>query len=254
MLATAVEPPAMPETVRILGVPVAALSFAEAALRVRDLIASGGSHQIVLANAHTLNLAWDDPAYRRVLTDATLVLRDGIGLELASRIARRPLQVNFVGTDFVPALLGALGDIRPRVFLYGAAPGTAEGAARALEGRCPGIRIVGTEHGFGDATEVVARVRAARPDVLLVALGNPVQEAWIARHLASLDARVAIGVGALFDFLSGKVRRAPAWVRAARCEWIYRLALEPARMWHRYVVGNPRFLWRVVRSRPWEEV
>ena len=67
-------------------------------------------HQIVLANAHTLNLAWDDPAYRRVLTDATLVLRDGIGLELASRIARRPLQVNFVGTDFVPALLGALGD------------------------------------------------------------------------------------------------------------------------------------------------
>jgi exopolysaccharide biosynthesis WecB/TagA/CpsF family protein len=154
-----------------------------------------------------------------------------------------------VGTDFIPDLLAALGDLRPRVFLYGAAPGIADRAARVLEGRCPGLRVVGTDHGFGDATVVVARVRAARPDVLLVALGNPLQEAWIADHLRSLDARVAIGVGALFDYLSGNVRRAPTWVRTLRCEWLFRLALEPGRLWRRYVLGNPRFLWRVLRSR-----
>jgi exopolysaccharide biosynthesis WecB/TagA/CpsF family protein len=103
--------------------------------------------------------------------------------------------------------------------------------------------------GYVDPYTVAERVRAARPDVLLVALGNPLQECWIDANLAQLDARVAIGVGALFDYLAGRVVRAPRWVRALRGEWLFRLLVEPRRLWRRYVLGNPQFLWRVLRAR-----
>jgi exopolysaccharide biosynthesis WecB/TagA/CpsF family protein len=112
------------------------------------------------------------------------------------------------------------------------------------------VRIVGTEHGYGGADDVVARVREARPDLLLVALGNPRQEQWIAANLDRLNARVAIGVGALFDYLSGNVVRAPRWMLGSmRSEWIFRLLVEPRRLWRRYLLGNPKFLWRLVTTR-----
>ena len=233
---------------RIFDVPIAALTYDEAEQRIRGMITSGRPHQLVLANAHTLNLAFRDPTYRKVLQDASLVLRDGVGVELAARYAGRPLRENFVGTDFVPKLLVSLADLGPRVFLYGAAPGIAAGAAQTLEARCPQLRIVGVEHGYGEDVEVLAGIRAARPDVLLVALGNPQQEDWIARHLDALPVGVAIGVGALFDFLSGNVTRAPLWMRRWRCEWLFRLGVEPRRLFRRYVVGNPKFLWRVATT------
>jgi exopolysaccharide biosynthesis WecB/TagA/CpsF family protein len=233
---------------RVLGVPFSDLSFDEAVQRVREMIATPRAHQVVLANAHTLNLACADPAYRRVLCDAELVLRDGVGIELASKLLGRRLQHNFVGTDFVPGCLRALAPMRPTVFLFGARPGIAARAGRVLEDRCRGIRVVGALDGYGDAPDVVARVRALRPDMVLVALGNPGQERWIASHLDQLQCRVAIGVGALFDYLSGEVRRAPGWVLALRCEWLFRLLREPKRLARRYLVGNPLFLWHFGRS------
>jgi len=153
-----------------------------------------------------------------------------------------------VGTDFVPMLLRALAAPRVGVFLYGARPGVAAEAAPALTRLGPGIDVVGVEDGYGDAEEVVRRVQAARADVLLVALGNPQQEQWIADNLARLHVRVAIGVGALFDFLAERVPRAPQWMRRARLEWVYRLYREPRRLWRRYVIGNAEFLWHVVRA------
>lgn len=234
--------------VSIFGIPFGAVSREEASRCIGEMLAGDGRHQIVLANAHTLNLAYEDAAYRRVLQQATLVLRDGIGVELAARLQRARLADNFVGTDFVPELLAAVGDLRPRVFLYGAAPGVAAIAAHALEARAPGVQVVGTADGYGDAAAVVARIRSAQPDVLLAALGNPRQELWIAEWLPVLDVRVAIGVGALFDYLAGRVPRAPDWVRRMRGEWIFRLAVEPRRLWRRYLLGNVRFLCRAVRA------
>ncbi len=235
-------------TVRIFDVPFGALSYDAAVQRIRRLMSGGGVHQVVLANAHTLNQAYEDPAYRRVLQDAALVLRDGLGVELAARLAGTPLPHNFVGTDFVPQLLCSVADLRPSVFLYGAQPGVAPLAAQVLQARCSSIRIVGAEHGYVERGTVVAQVRAARPDILLVALGNPLQEEWIARHLEEVQARVAIGVGALFDYLTGRVRRAPRWVRSLRCEWLFRLCVEPGRLWRRYLLGNPLFLYRLATS------
>jgi exopolysaccharide biosynthesis WecB/TagA/CpsF family protein len=235
--------------VRILGVPFRGLSHGEAVARIRDLIHSSGSHHVVLANAHTVNVACDWPEYRMVLERASLVLRDGVGVALGARWLGQPLPTNFCGTDFVPALLTSIATERVGIFLYGAAPGVAAAAGRALVARAPRLRIEGVVDGYVDPYTVAERVRAARPDVLLVALGNPLQECWIDANLAQLDARVAIGVGALFDYLAGRVVRAPRWVRALRGEWLFRLLVEPRRLWRRYVLGNPQFLWRVLRAR-----
>src|SRR5262245_1861184 len=142
---------AAPERLWILGVPFADMLFDEAVEQLRELLATRGAKQVVLANAHTLNLATAAPAYRQVLLDAALVLRDGVGIELASLLLGRRLRGNFVGTDFVPRCLGALADMRPRVLLFGARPGVADRAGRVLEERCPGVRIVGALDGYGDA-------------------------------------------------------------------------------------------------------
>ena len=241
-------PSAGRDGVSILGVPFAALHFDEAVERIRAMLHSAASHQVVIANAHTLNFACTHPVYRRVLERASLVLRDGVGVEVAAALHGRRLPHNFVGTDFVPALLERLAQPEVRVFLYGAQPGVAEAAAEALRARCPSIRVTGLQHGYENGAAPVERIRAARPDVLLVALGNPLQEHWIAEHLEQLGVRVAIGVGALFDYLAGRVPRAPGWVRRLRGEWLFRLAVEPRRLWRRYLVGNAQFLWRVVRA------
>jgi exopolysaccharide biosynthesis WecB/TagA/CpsF family protein len=237
------------EIVSIFGVPFSAISYEEALRRVREMLRGRDSHQIVIANAHTLNIAYRDPEYRRTLQQVSLVLRDGAGVELAGVLKGRHFAYNFIGTDFVPRLLG---DLRVGVFLYGSAPGVAAGAARALQERNPALHILGVEHGYADAQEVVARVAAARPDVLLVALGNPLQERWIASNLPRLNARVAVGVGALFDNLAGRVPRAPLWLRRMRCEWIFRLCIQPGRLWRRYLIGNPLFLWRLATT-AWKE-
>lgn len=243
-------PPADAGRALVLDVPFTLCSFAQAVGRIRDMISAGRPHHVVLANAHTLNLGWDDAAYRRVLREADLVLRDGVGVELAVRLAGRDAGHNFVGTDFVPALLEAVAPEEVRVFLFGAEAGVAERAADALRARARNIRVVGSAPGYGAfAPAVVAQVRAARPHVLLVALGNPAQERWIHEHRERLGVPVSIGVGALFDYLAGRVRRAPGWVLRLRAEWLFRLLVEPQRLWRRYVMGNPRFVWRLLRSR-----
>ncbi len=240
---------AAPCRLELLGVSLTLCEFTEAVARIREMIGSGSPHHVVLANVHTLNHACDDPAYRTILQRADLVLRDGVGVEIAAKLRGADPGYNFVGTDFVPDLLVALGPRPVRVFCFGAEPGVAERAASVLEQRAPHVRVVGTAAGFGAFARVATHVRAARPDVLLVALGNPLQEAWLDRHRAMLGVPVAIGVGALFDYLAGRVRRAPHWVQRARGEWLFRLMVEPRRLWRRYVVGNPRFLWRVVATR-----
>jgi exopolysaccharide biosynthesis WecB/TagA/CpsF family protein len=127
-----------------------------------------------------------------------------------------------------------------------------EAAARRLQARFPRHRVVGWHHGYAppeDDATIVARIRAARASLLLVAMGNPRQEIWVDSHLQGTGAPLALCVGAYFDFEAGVVPRAPEWVRAARAEWLFRLAIEPGRLWRRYVVGNPVFLARVLRQR-----
>ncbi len=204
--------------------------------------------KIAFCNAHTANLAWGDPVLRQVLAGFT-VLPDGVGVDLGAKLLHgQAFAANLNGTDLVPALLAA--ESRPlRIALFGARPGIAERAAEVIAKASPQHRVVACSDGFvgkEETTLFLESLRQAPVDMLLVAMGNPVQERWIAQHVTGEHATIAMGVGALFDFLAGEVPRAPLWLRQARLEWLYRLAQEPGRLFRRYVLGNPQFMLRVL--------
>jgi exopolysaccharide biosynthesis WecB/TagA/CpsF family protein len=238
-------------TVEILGIPIARLSPAGALAEIDRIYSHEAPALVAYANAHTLNLAWTDPDYRRVLGIAAIVLNDGAGVGLAARFKGTRFPANLNGSDFNPRILGLAADNGWPVFLLGARPGVAERAATALQQRLRSLNIVGTRDGYWreeDEPGVVEAVRASGATVLMVALGNPRQEEWLGRNLVATGARIGVGVGAFFDFAAGEVRRAPAWMNRWGVEWVYRLFREPGRLWRRYVLGNPVFLWRVLRD------
>ena len=231
----------------LLDVPVFVGDEAQAVATIDAQYGQPDPTIIAFANANALNAAARDGRVRDVLKHC-LVMNDGIGVDVASRIlfgARFPQNLN--GTDFVPNYLKQTRHDY-RIFFLGSSSGVAERAAGRLIAACGRHRIAGCQNGYsraGDNAKIAARIAASGADVVLVAMGNPAQELWLADNLAATGCRLGFGVGALFDFLSGDVERAPAWVRNARLEWIYRLSREPARLWRRYVIGNPVFMMRV---------
>lgn len=243
--------PAVLPCLDILGIPVLAATTRDAVRLIDRRCAAGEPLGVAFLNAHGSNLAARDARFAGALL-GMLVLNDGVGVDIAARVlAGRGFPENLNGTDFLPAFLA--GTAREhRIFLLGGRPGVAERAAAAIVAHHPRHRVVGTRHGYFDAADMQAAVEAIRAGgatLLLVAMGNPAQELWIARHLAASGVQLAFGVGALFDFLAGEVARAPAFVRRTRLEWAWRLMLEPKRLFRRYVLGNPLFLMRVMRKR-----
>lgn len=234
----------------ILDVPILVRTSPEAITLLDECFQHGAPTLVAFANAHTLNMTTADPVVRSIL-DRSIVFNDGVGLDIASRVLfGRAFPENLNGTDFVPHYLRQSQN-RYRIFLVGAKPGVAERAAHRLARLAPAHEIVGLSHGYvpcGEMAELIARIRRAHADILLVAMGNPGQETWLNTHLAESGCRLGFGVGALFDFLAGDVARAPAWMRAARIEWIFRMLQEPRRLWRRYLVDMPVFLARVLRQ------
>lgn len=229
----------------LLGVEISVMSRKDA-VDVMDLAVSQRRPQrIAFANAHMLRLAAKNSALRKTLR-RFLVLNDGIGVDIASRMKfgkRFPDNLN--GTDFVPYYLA--NTRHPlRIFLLGARPESVRTAAARFAALYPQHSIVGARDGYlpqeADINLVRDEIKTSGADMLLVAMGNPLQEIWIDKHCRDLPVALQLGVGALFDFTSGHAWRAPNWIRRARCEWMYRLALEPRRLFQRYVVGNLVFL------------
>jgi exopolysaccharide biosynthesis WecB/TagA/CpsF family protein len=240
-----------PQTARtrdILGIAVADLTEAGALATLHRAISSRRHVKLAFCNAHTANTAWSDGRFRAALA-GFLVLPDGVGVDIAARqFGGRPFQANLNGTDFVPRLVSE-SPTPLRIALVGGRPGVAERAAAELARLDGRHRFAPALHGYADQTAVDAWLRdlAAEPaDIILVAMGNPRQELWIADNITAQHGVLAIGVGALFDFLAGETPRAPAVLRRMRLEWLYRLALEPRRLFRRYVLGNPMFLARVL--------
>jgi exopolysaccharide biosynthesis WecB/TagA/CpsF family protein len=178
------------------------------------------------------------------------VLGDGAGIAIAARVQGDRFPANLNGSDFNPVILEEAAARGWPVYFLGARPGVAERAADGLRRRINALDIAGLHDGyFQDNDAVVAAIKASGASVVMVAMGNPRQELWLRDHLDETGARLGVGVGAFFDFSAGQVRRAPAWMNRMGIEWLYRLAQEPARMWRRYIVGNPVFLWRVFVAR-----
>lgn len=236
----------------ILGMPVRDLGWNQAlALLERKLVSRDGFTHIAFLNANNANVMVSDPEYRDVLRRC-LVLPDGIGVDVAAHFLHGGrFTANLNGTDFVPAALTFIS--KPlRVGLLGARSEVLQSAAVNFRKHTPWHEFVEISDGYFDRADpalILKRIEMAGIDLLLVAMGTPLQEKWVDRHLTAEHARVVISVGALLDFVSGRVSRAPGWVRRLRSEWLFRLWLEPSRLWRRYVLGIPVFLGHVVRHR-----
>lgn len=240
-----------PATRDILGTGVADLSREGALELLAGYIERRRFTRVGFLNAHNANVARTDPEFAAAL-EQFLILPDGIGVDIASRMLYGMFfPANLNGTDFVPALLAHIE--RPMtVGLIGTRRENAEKAAARLCEMAPQHRFVVVHDGFFDEDDepaILGRMRELRPDVLLVAMGVPRQELWIVRKLGPEHCTMPFAVGALLDFLSGAVPRAPVWMRRLRIEWMFRLLLEPKRLWRRYVVGNPVFLLRVLHQK-----
>ena len=228
------------------------VNMTQALERIGDMLLGSSAQQVSFVNPACVNIAAGDRGYRRLLGRAALVLPDGIGIKIAADILGVPLKQNVNGTDLFPRLCEMLQSRGASVFLLGGHPGIAEQVAAVIHEGWPQLHIAGLRDGYFETAqegEVAAQVSASRADVLLVARGVPMQDVFIDRHLHQLGVKVAIGVGGLFDFVSGRINRAPAWMRDSGLEWIYRLLQEPSRMWRRYLVGNLTFLGRISMQR-----
>lgn len=238
--------------IEILDVPITCASAAQALAEIERLVDQHPPLLVAYVNAHTLNLAATDPSYKSLLKSADVVLNDGSGVALAARASGRRFPENLNGSDFNPRILQLAARRGWSVFLLGAGPGVAEEAGKRLSQQMPGLEVVGTRDGYSpreEDAEVASVISQSGADVVMVAMGNPLQERWLAANLAATGAQLGVGVGAFFDFTAGTAKRAPAWMNRAGIEWLWRLAQEPKRLFRRYVVGNPVFLARVLRER-----
>lgn len=231
----------------VLGVAFDALTLTEAEERADALLRARKGGYIVTANPEIVLHSRDDAAYAAAVNGADLVLADGVGDLYAARILGTPLPERVAGSDLTPRLLSRLAERGGSVFLYGARPGIAERAGEALRSACPGLRIAGTENGYiSDETALFTALDKEQPDLLLLGLGVPRQELWMARNRQRTNA-VMIGVGGLLDVFAGDIPRAPeSWQRLG-LEWLYRLLREPRRI--KRMIRLPEILLLAARER-----
>jgi N-acetylglucosaminyldiphosphoundecaprenol N-acetyl-beta-D-mannosaminyltransferase len=231
----------------ILGVRADCIDMAGALARIEAMIGHHRQHggpaaQIITVNPEFVWAARKDAAFRETINRAALVLPDGMGIVWASRILGHPFPERVTGTDLLPLLAERCAARGYRLFLLGAAPGVAEETARILQRRSPGLQVAGTYAGSPDPAEaasILALIRAARPDVLTVAYGAPKQDLWIRQHaqgLGEAGVGIAVGVGGAYDFIAGRVPRAPRWMQRAGLEWVFRLLRQPRRAWRMRVL------------------
>lgn len=240
--------------VSILGVEVTDVTRRRAIELIEEMVRhdAGRARSVFFANAHTLNLGAADREYRELLNSADHVFGDGTGVRWATRLQGIRVKDNLNGTDFVPELFRTTAGRGYRYFLLGADPQTIRHAAEYAAETFPGWTQVGFHHGYLSDPEmtadVIRRINRSRPDVLLVGMGNPVQERWIGRHQHQLRVSVCMAIGGLFDFWAENFSRAPEWLRNLGHEWIWRLLQQPRGKGRRYLIGNPLFLIRAARE------
>jgi N-acetylglucosaminyldiphosphoundecaprenol N-acetyl-beta-D-mannosaminyltransferase len=237
------------DTKQIFGLNFLDVSLDKAASIVAENAAHGRRQQVYFVNAHCINVAARDREYRDILKGSPSLFADGVGMSIASGLFGNKLENNVNGTDLFPLICDAAVSNGISIGLLGAEPGVAAKCAVEMRARVPGLDIRVTEHGFlreEEEREAITRINDSNISILFVAKGVPAQERWINENFELLKVPVVAAVGALFDFYSGNVKRAPQLLRRLRLEWLYRLLGEPRRLFKRYVLGNPQFLLRAI--------
>lgn len=239
------------EPIRVMGLPLSPMTYAQTIDRVDALIAARRPTFFITANLNYAMLSDNHPRLRELNEKAAFLVADGMPLVWWSRLGSRRLPERVAGADLIYGLCERAASKGHRIYLLGAAPGIADRAAEKLKERYPGIQIVGVECPpfreltAGEELEQRERIRAARPDLLIVAFGQPKGEYWMVERLESLNVPVMVQVGATLDFVAGKVKRSPKWMQKTGLEWIYRTMQEPGRLAGRYW-ANIRFLFGVI--------
>jgi N-acetylglucosaminyldiphosphoundecaprenol N-acetyl-beta-D-mannosaminyltransferase len=237
--------------VSILGVKIHAVTRAQTLAWLEAAVGAHTPCQVCTANPEFVMAAQRNPNFREILNAADLVLPDGVGLLWAARWQGQVLPERVAGSDLIYHIAERAGQHGWRLYFLGAAESVAEYAADRLQTLYPGWHLAGTWAGSPrpeDEELIVARIRQARPDVLLVAFGAPAQDMWIAHHKARLGVPVSMGVGGAFDFVAGTAKRAPAWVQRLGLEWAHRLVRQPWR-WRRILTATIVFPLTVLTAR-----
>jgi N-acetylglucosaminyldiphosphoundecaprenol N-acetyl-beta-D-mannosaminyltransferase len=243
-----------PQSSRIFDIPVDLGQPGELMGRITGWVGEhDGPRKVMYVNAHVLNQSREFPELRAALEAADLVYCDGYGVRLAAKALDVEIPHRMTGADWIWDLATMCEQSGQSLYLLGSEPGVTAQAAERLRMRYPGLQVAGSHHGYFEPgsphdDRVVEDINARRPDIVLVGMGTPRQELWVEHNAHRIDAGVVWTVGALFDIVSGKVPRAPHWLADNGLEWIFRLAIEPQRMWRRYLLGNPVFISRVLQS------
>jgi N-acetylglucosaminyldiphosphoundecaprenol N-acetyl-beta-D-mannosaminyltransferase len=240
---------------QLLGIPVDGLAVGELNEAILDLVRKRRHALVLNVNVHAMNLAVERPWFADLLREAEIVFCDGAGVRVGALLKGHRLPPRITYADWMWSLASFASMHGLSLYFLGGKPGVAEEAKRALRRQNPSLRIVGARHGYFDKSAgsaeskaVIEEVNRANPDILVLGFGMPVQEQWLADHWNMLNARVALTGGAAFDYVSGTLRRPPKWMQTVGLEWLGRMLIEPERLWRRYVIGNPVFIARVLRS------
>ena len=236
----------MSQKVDILGVGVDSVTMREAVDRIETFIEEGEPRLIATANAEMIMRATKDAELMRILNEAALVVPDGAGTVWAAHHLGYDMPERVAGYDLAQELMALAPEKGQKVYFFGSAPGIAEKAKAKAESLYRGIQVVGVRNGFfteADERKIIGEIKAAKPDILLAALGVPKQEKWLYAHLEELQVPVAIGVGGTLDVMAGAVKRAPKWMQKAKLEWLFRGLLQPKRAGR--LVALPQFVMKV---------
>ena len=234
----------------ILGVNVNSLTMVQAVEKVQHFIDERKSALVATANAEMLMRATQDEELKHILNSADLVVPDGAGTVWAANYLGVEMPERVAGYDLAQELMREAPGRGDRIYFFGSAPGVAESAREKAMELYPGIKIVGTRNGFfseADEPEIIAEIKAARPDILLAALGVPKQEKWLYKYRQALQVPVAIGVGGTLDVMAGVMQRAPLWMQKAKLEWLFRGLKQPSRAGR--LLALPKFVMKVMASK-----
>lgn len=234
----------------VLGIPIVCLELREISNTVINLITEPGKKTFFYVNGHCLNIANRDPVYRKILQGADLVYADGMGPILASKILGRPLLERTPTPDFIGKVFTVAIKKKWSIYLLGGEGEVVKKAQENLQKRFKRLQIAGYHHGFFKKNEqIIKQINRAGADIILVGMGTPRQEKWIAQNKNKVNAKAFWAVGALFEIFSNKRKRAPKWMQQIGLEWTFRLIQDPKRLWRRYLLGNITFLLTVFGER-----
>ncbi len=232
----------------VMGLKFDSVTMDEALSRAEALLRGEKAAYVVTPNAEIAYEALHDVQLREMLNGADLMLPDGAGVVLASKLLRTPVKQKVAGVDFAAGLLGVLERNGQSLYLLGGKPGIGELAAQKMLEAHPQLRIAGIADGyFQDEAPVIAKINASGADALFVCLGAPKQERFMVQHQQELHVHLMAGLGGSLDAFAGTVQRAPAWMIRLNLEWLYRLIREPKRF--RRMLRLPKYLWAVMLKR-----